>query len=552
MAATLARSHRSKARESEAGTALLKVGDLLAGKYRVERILGEGGMGVVVAAHHELLDQHVAVKLLYQDIADREAQSRLLLEARACAKLQSEHVARVVDVDTGADGLPFIVMELLEGADLCQIADARGALPRWLVVDYMLQSLEGLAHAHARSIVHRDLKPSNLFLANRSDGTQIIKILDFGISKSTDPFENTGERKRAMQLTGGRAVLGSPPYMSPEQVRSPKTVDHRTDIWSLGVVMYELLTNSMPFGGDEINETFAQVLEKEPQPIRQIVTGVPEGLERVVMKCLQKNRDNRYADVAELARALVAFGSGTWMQSADRVQATLSRGLEEAASGPRLHSQTRPNVATSGPQSDRIIPSSPGRRADSGQPEFTGTASTVARRFTVLGSRGRNLLALTAVIGAAAVVLLAGTANQRSKAAALADPPPTLMSADPPPESSALPAGVAAVGAATGVVTAPVHMVGPETEGVVNGTVQNGVQMPSGNVIGASPSGTAAPATAPAVDPRAPAPPRRSFPSSGSGAGRPASTSAAPVKRPTGGTGGSKPSLPPGLPRERQ
>src|SRR5205085_7237908 len=132
--------------------------DLLAGKYRVERILGEGGMGVVVAAHHELLDQRVAVKLLYHDIADRDAQARLLAEARAAAKLQSEHVARVVDVDTGPNGLPFIVMELLEGADLCQIADARGALPRWLVVDYVLQRLEGLAHAHANGIIHRDLK----------------------------------------------------------------------------------------------------------------------------------------------------------------------------------------------------------------------------------------------------------------------------------------------------------------------------------------------------------------------------------------------------------
>jgi serine/threonine protein kinase len=545
MAATLARSHRSKARESEAGTALLKVGDLLAGKYRVERILGEGGMGVVVAAHHELLDQHVAVKLLYQDVADREAQSRLLLEARACAKLQSEHVARVVDVDTGADGLPFIVMELLEGADLCQIADARGALPRWLVVDYMLQSLEGLAHAHSRSIVHRDLKPSNLFLANRADGTQIIKILDFGISKSTDPFENTGERKRAMQLTGGRAVLGSPPYMSPEQVRSPKTVDHRTDIWSLGVVMYELLTNSMPFGGDEINETFAQVLEKEPQAIRQIVTGVPEGLERVVMKCLQKNRENRFSDVAELARALVAFGSGTWMQSADRVHATLSRGLEEAASGPRLHSQTR----QSGPSAfDRTaIPSSPGRRGDSGQPELTGTASTVARRFTVLGSRGRNLLALTAVIGAAAVVLLAGTAYQRSKAAALAAEPPPLMSAEPPPETSGVPGGVQAVGAtATGVLTATVHIAGPEAEGAV-GNVQNGVQTPNGTVIGASPSSTAASAGAPATTPRRAAPVAPS---------RPATAAPPAVRRPpsgsTGGTSPAKPLLPPGLPRERQ
>ena len=549
MAATLARSHRSKAREPEGGTALLKVGDLLAGKYRVERILGEGGMGVVVAAHHELLDQHVAVKLLYQDVADREAQSRLLLEARACAKLQSEHVARVVDVDTGADGLPFIVMELLEGADLCQIADARGALPRWLVVDYVLQSLEGLAHAHSRNIVHRDLKPSNLFLANRADGTQIIKILDFGISKSTDPvFDSTGERKRAMQLTGGRAVLGSPPYMSPEQVRSPKTVDHRTDIWSLGVVMYELLTNSMPFGGDEINETFAQVLEKEPQPIRQIVTGVPEGLERVVMKCLQKNRENRFSDVAELARALVAFGSGTWMQSADRVHATLTRGLEEAASGPRLHSQTR-----NGPASleRTAIPSSPGRRADSGQPEFTGTASTVARRFSVLGSRGRNLLALTAVIGAAAVVLLAGTAYQRSKAAALAEPPLATPSSDPlldPAAPSGVAAGVQVNGAATGVVTTPVHMVSPEAEGTV-GNVQNGVQTAPGTVIGASPSGTVAPA---ATGPGGAATIRRGSPAPPS---RPTAAPSPAVKRPSGTTGAggtAKPLLPPGLPRERQ
>src|SRR4051794_13776346 len=162
MAATLARSNRAKAPTSDGGTGLLKVGDLLAAKYRVEQILGEGGMGVVVAAHHELLDQRVAVKLLYRDVADREAESRLLLEARSAAKLKSDHVARVIDVDTGADGLPFIVMELLDGADLCKVVDARGALPRWLVVDYLLQALEGLAHAHAWGVIHRDLKPSNL------------------------------------------------------------------------------------------------------------------------------------------------------------------------------------------------------------------------------------------------------------------------------------------------------------------------------------------------------------------------------------------------------
>jgi serine/threonine-protein kinase len=474
----------------------------------------------------------------------------LLLEARACAKLQSEHVARVVDVDTGADGLPFIVMELLEGADLCQIADARGALPRWLVVDYVLQTLEGLAHAHSRGIVHRDLKPSNLFLANRSDGTQIIKILDFGISKSTEPvLENTGERKRAMQLTGGRAVLGSPPYMSPEQVRSPKTVDHRTDIWSLGIVMYELLTNSMPFGGEEINETFAQILEKEPQPIRQIVHGVPEGLERIVMRCLSKNRDNRFADVSELARALVAYGSGSWIQSADRVQATLSRGIEDSSSGPRL----RGNAPSLNDRNGTAIPSSPGRRLDSMQPELTGTASTVARRFTVLGSRGRNLLALSGVIGVVAVLLIAGTMFQRSRAS-VADMPeslPVVSAEAPPPE--AVP--VAVPTSAAGVVTAPVHLVGPDSEGAP-GNVQGGVQTAPGTVIGASPSSNtlaAAPAAAPTTAPPSVAGPT---PASVRRAAPPPTRAplAAPVgpKKPSATATSGKPLLPPGLPRERQ
>jgi serine/threonine-protein kinase len=332
--------------------------------------------------------------------------------------------------------------------------------------------------------------------------------------------------------------------MSPEQVRSPKTVDQRTDIWSLGVVMYELLTNSMPFGGDEINETFAQVLEKEPQPIRQLVTGVPEGLERVVMKCLAKNRDNRFSDVAELARALVAFGSGTWMQSADRVAATIARGLEEASSGPRL----KPGPASTGELDRMAIPSSPGRRLDSMQPELTGTASTVARGFTVLGSRGRNLLALSVVIGVAAIVLIAGTAFQRSRAAAAAlaaEAPLTSVaaSADAPPEATGVP-----VPGANGIVTAPVHLVGPDSEGFV-GNVQNGVQTPSPTLIGASPSGTAAAPVAPV--PASGAAPRLRPPT---GTVRPATAPVAPAtttkKSPT--TTPGKPLLPPGLPRERQ
>jgi eukaryotic-like serine/threonine-protein kinase len=467
MAPKLARSQRTAFRGSsvpESGRSLLKVGDLLASKYRVERVLGEGGMGLVVEAYHELLDQRVAVKLLYEDVADREAQSRLLLEARSAAKLQSEHVARVIDVDVGQDGLPFIVMELLEGADLCQIADSRGALPRWLVVDYILQALEGLAHAHGRGIIHRDLKPSNLFLATKPDGSQVIKILDFGISKSA----NGALDKRSQQLTGGRTVLGSPPYMSPEQVRSPKTVDQRTDIWSLGICMYELLTNSMPFGGDELQQTFAQILETEPMPIRSLVTGVPEGLEQVVMTCLAKRREDRFTDVAELAKALAPYGSGTWIQSADRVHATLARALmEEMATGPRSRSGA-------GLSSDRIsIPSGPGRRLDSLQPELHGTASTVAARFNVLEAKRRWIFAGIAVPAIIGLVLI-GVATLRSGGhAAGADGDPA---ANPEPATAALEPS----GRPTPTIAAPLVVQTASVENDLPPTVQ-------GTLLGASP-----------------------------------------------------------------
>jgi serine/threonine-protein kinase len=508
MAAKLARSHRPHARAPSEGRALLKVGDLLAGKYRVERILGEGGMGVVVAAHHELLDQRVAVKLLYQDIADREAQTRLLQEARAAARLQSEHVARVVDVDTGEDGLPFIVMELLDGADLCQIADARGALPRWLVVDYILQALEGLAHAHARGIIHRDLKPSNLFLANRLDGTQIIKILDFGIAKAP----STETDRHLQQLTGGRSVLGSPPYMSPEQVRAPKTVDHRTDIWSIGVCMYELLTNSMPFGGEEIQETFAQILEKEPAPIRHLVTGVPEGLEQVVMKCLAKNRNERYADVGELARALVPFGSGTWIQSAERIATTLMRvAADEVVSATRLKGAVSERIA---------IPSAPGRRAE---PELNGTSSTVAARFSVVEAKRFWMFGVAAVFIFIGVGFIAVTALSHRYEARQVEPASTGVAAEIAPGETAAPVP----GPATTLITAPVTTAGPEND------VGGGGAAPTATVVGASP---AAPATTAKKPVASVAPPK------------PASSSS-PVRRPPPP---SKPALPPGLPRERQ
>lgn len=450
MAAKLARSQNA----SSSGTnprSWVQIGELLAGKYRIERVIGEGGMGVVVAARHEFLDQVVAIKLLYNDVADPEAQSRLLLEARACARLQSDHVARVMDVDSGPDGLPFVVMELLEGIDLCRFLDTYGAIPSALAVDYVLQALEGLAHAHVRGMVHRDLKPSNLFLVQRPDGARLIKILDFGISKTNDVLETSLERIRAASSSDSGRIVGSPPYMSPEQVRTPKNVDHRTDIWSLGVCLYELLTQAMPFGG-KIQELFADIVAKDPLPMSALVPDVPPGLDAVVRRCLAKDPDARFADVAELARALAPFGTGMWPGAPERIEATLSRGFEASGSNRSVE------ILLDG---DRLaIPSSP-RAVDSNQ-ELFATANTVARRFAPFESRTMWLVGVPALLG----VVIAGVSIYR--ATVVADEGATASAANEAPaaSASAAPLPVTAPTAETASATAGATEPTPATANV--------------------------------------------------------------------------------------
>src|SRR5262245_38383742 len=223
-----------------------RIGEVVAAKYRLEKVAGEGGMGIVYAAEHLVLKQRVAVKVLLPDAATSEAHvERFAREARAAARINTEHVARVMDAGSLTSGAPFLVMEYLEGCDLDELLELEGTLGLTEVADYMLQTLEALAHAHAAGIVHRDLKPANLFLAARPDGGNVIKVLDFGISKSrkTNPLEK--------KLTG-QHVLGSPVYMSPEQLRNANTIDPRADLWSIGIVAYELLTGRPPFDGDGV------------------------------------------------------------------------------------------------------------------------------------------------------------------------------------------------------------------------------------------------------------------------------------------------------------
>nr|HMR07207.1 serine/threonine-protein kinase [Polyangiaceae bacterium] len=215
-------------------------GDILAGKFRVEKLLGSGGMGMVVAAHHLQLDEPVAIKfLLPEALTNAAAVGRFAREARAATKIKSEHVVRIIDIGSFDSGEPYIVMEYLNGQDLSQLLAARGPLPPDEVAEYILQACEAIVEAHVLGIVHRDLKPANLFVAARMDGTPLVKVLDFGISKvSTGPD---------LSLTETSALMGSPLYMSPEQMASAKSVDARTDIWALGVILYELVTGKPPF-----------------------------------------------------------------------------------------------------------------------------------------------------------------------------------------------------------------------------------------------------------------------------------------------------------------
>lgn len=293
-------------------------GDVLAGKYRVEKVLGYGGMGVVVSAFRGDLEQRVAVKFLSQAAAERpDAAERFRREARAAAKIRSEHVARVLDVGTLDTGLPYMVMEFLEGNDIADELRRHRRLPISEAVDFMLQAIEALAEAHAAGVVHRDLKPGNLFLARRADGSRRVKVLDFGISKAL-----SGSSVEELSLTKTAALIGSPLYMAPEQMRSARDVDTRADIWSLGAMLYEMLTGQPPYTGESIPQLCAALLHDDPAPLRQHRPEIPEGLEQAVLRCLRKDRLQRFPNVFELGRALLPFAmpdSRVHVERAERV-----------------------------------------------------------------------------------------------------------------------------------------------------------------------------------------------------------------------------------------
>ena len=309
----------------------VRPGEVVGEKYVVERVIGSGGMGTVVSANDTLLNRRVAIKFLLPEVSERPAaMGRFLREARATAGLQSEHVVRVIDAGTRASGTPYIVMEYLDGRDLGEYlrSQYRGTngMPVTEAIDLLLQAGEAIAEAHSIGIVHRDLKPSNLFVTEDLDGRRKVKVLDFGISMFVDQSAMSDGRA----LTGTGDLIGSPLYMSPEQLRDAHRVTAQTDIWALGVILYELLAGVSPFQSETMTAICARIVSEAPPPLREKRSDVPKKLEQVILACLEKKESRRIQSVAELARRLAPFASDE--RAARRIAAMASRERRVAVS----------------------------------------------------------------------------------------------------------------------------------------------------------------------------------------------------------------------------
>lgn len=432
-------------------------GSVVAGKYTVERKLGAGGMGIVLAVRHKDLGELYALKLMLPAAAaSAAARERFAREAKAAAKLKSEHVARAIDFGfLPDDGPPYMVLELLEGQNLAErLADSGPADPKAVAL-LMLQACEGLREAHEEGIVHRDLKPSNLFVTKRPNGSPCLKVLDFGIAKTiaTD----------AGSLTKTATTMGSPFYMSPEQMRSAKSADQRSDIWSLGVTMYEITTGRVPFVGETVTEVAIMVIECAVESPRTLRPDLPVEFERIVMRCLEKNPARRFADVDELGAALAAFSGGEWSSRPHRQAALVDSGHVDPAMARTEQETPMPSDAYPSKAPAATIPASPALTMIGLSKESTGEE---LKAVAVPSSRQTSRAWL---VGAGALVAGIVGFLVFARSAPPAAPPPAetrLLSATPPTASASVAPTVA-------VLLPPVSAAAPDTAAMIDSVVKD-------------------------------------------------------------------------------
>jgi serine/threonine-protein kinase len=374
----------------------VKPGTILGGRYEIVSRIAAGGMGVVYRARHRELDQPLAIKVLA--LNDPTVRARFEQEAKLLARLRGEHVCRVIDFSRGEDdALPYLVLEYLEGMDLATLLRSQGKQETTKAVDWILQALVGLAEAHALGIVHRDVKPANLFLARDPGGAERIKVMDFGIAKATGA--------NAVNMTGTFTTLGTIAYAAPEVLRSARTADLRCDLWSMGVTLYHLLTKRRPFEGASAGETAALILREQPVPPRTYEPDLPEALERVLLRCVERDPSARFQTVADLASALAPFGHASEIRAADRVFGMLGQTIKmhsapdfseirEAGESPRPvepETQSESEAATESTVRDEALEEIPESPASASPPRS-------ARRFVLIGAAALSVIGLLTVV----------------------------------------------------------------------------------------------------------------------------------------------------------
>jgi serine/threonine-protein kinase len=467
---------------SDLSAAGVQQGDILAGKYRVDAVLGVGGMGVVVAATHLDLEQQVALKfMLSNSFANDEARKRFQREARAASKLRSEHVAAVKDTGLLENGSPYIVMEYLTGRDLAAEVEANGPLALAMAAECVIQACDAIGEAHANGIIHRDLKPANLFLTYRSDGSPLVKVLDFGISKNNVFADGD------VSMTKTSAVLGSPLYMSPEQMRSSKEVDLRTDVWALGIVLYELLGGRPPFVSNTLGELMFQVMSQPAAPLASVRPEVPADVSALVDKCLAKDPAQRVANTAEIVRALAPHCPARSLHIVDRVSSLMAQGPggnatqspnQQSFAESRKLGASAPSIgaafAAVGATAALPVPAQTSSQWGGTKPEAVPPPSKAGRVVAIVGA----LVAVVGIVGVGAYFGLRGHASSAGEQPAnVATQPPAPPTAPSPPTAvppvpSAAPgvASAEASASASGAVAEDTRPPMPPSVGVGTGT----------------------------------------------------------------------------------